>query len=83
MPDQPSGQDSSAEDELSYSAVYKLEKNKINYWETIWLVKPFMGWNHIVDFEFSDIDKFNNPWRRKNPRTNSKVSITMPKVRET
>ena len=39
-----------------------------------------MGWHHILTFEttFSEPDKSNNPWKGKNPRKPTHVSVAMP-----
>ena len=71
----------SEDGELSESDTDKPEKNEeMSYRETVRSIRAFMGWNFIPDFEFeySDPDKSNNPWRGKNPKTSSKVSVAMP-----
>ena len=76
----PDGVDSD-EGELSESDTEKADKNEeMSYHETVCSIRAFMGWNFIPDFEleYSDPDKSNNPWRGKNPRTSSKVSVAMP-----
>ena len=39
-----------------------------------------MGWHHIPAFEtdFSEPDKSNNPWKGKNPRKPTRISVAMP-----
>ena len=43
-------------------------------------VRAFMGWHHIPTFEsdFSEPDKSNNPWKRKQPRKPTRISVAMP-----
>ena len=76
----PDGLDSE-DGELSESDTDKPDKNEqMSYMEMVRSVRAFMGWNFIPDFELenSDPDKSNNPWRGKNSKTNSKVSVAMP-----
>ena len=71
----------SEDGELSESDTDKPDKNEeMSYRETVRSIRAFMGWNFIPDFEleYSDPDKSNNPWRGKNPKTSSKVSVAMP-----
>ena len=53
---------------------------ELNYRETIRSVRSFMGWDHIPTFEsdLSEPDKSNNPWKGKNPKTPSRISVAMP-----
>ena len=39
-----------------------------------------MGWDHIPTFEsdLSELDKSNNPWKGKNPKRPSRISVAMP-----
>ena len=48
--------------------------------ETVCSVRAFMGWHHIPAFEtdFSEPDKSNNPWKGKNPRKPTRMSVAMP-----
>ena len=67
--------------ELSDNDTDKPEKNEeMSDRETVRSIRAFMGWNFIPDFElaYSDPDKSNNPWRGKNPRSATKVSVEMP-----
>ena len=71
----------SEDGELSESDPDKPDKNEeMSYREMVRSIRAFMGWNFIADFEleYSDLDKSNNPWRGKNTKTSSKVSVAMP-----
>ena len=52
----------------------------MSYRETVRSVRAFMGWHHIPAFEtdFSELDKSNNPWKGKNPRKPTRISVAMP-----
>ena len=52
----------------------------MSYRETVRSVRAFMGWHHIPAFEtnFSEPDKSNNPWKGKNPRKPTRISVAMP-----
>ena len=52
----------------------------MSYRETVRSVRAFMGWHHILAFEtdFSEPDKSNNPWKGKNPRKPTRISVAMP-----
>ena len=53
---------------------------ELNDRETIRSVRSFMGWDHIPTFEsdLSEPDKSNNPWKGKNPKRPSRISVAMP-----
>ena len=53
---------------------------ELNYRETVRSVCSFMGWDHIPTFEsdLSEPDKSNNPWKGKNPKRPSRISVAMP-----
>ena len=53
---------------------------ELNYRETVGSVRSFMGWDHIPTFEsdLSEPDKSNNPWKGKNPKRPSRISVAMP-----
>ena len=67
----------SDEGELSDTDTDKPEKNEKM---TVRSIRAFMGWDFIPDFEleYSDPDKSNNPWRGKNPRPGTIISVEMP-----
>ena len=52
----------------------------MNYSETVHSVHSSMGWNRIPPFEsdFTEPDKSNNPWKGKNPRRPTRISVAMP-----
>ena len=52
----------------------------MTYRETVRSVRSFMGWHHIPTFEsdFSEPDKSNNPWKGKQPRKPTRISVAMP-----
>ena len=52
----------------------------MTYRETVRSVRSFMGWHHIPTFEsdFSEPDKSNNPWKSKQPRKPTRISVAMP-----
>ena len=52
----------------------------MSYRETVRSVRVFMGWHHIPAFEtdFSEPDKSNNPWKGKNQKKPTRISIAMP-----
>ena len=56
------------------------QTEEMSYWETVRSVRSFMGWHHVPTFEttYSEPDKFNNPWKGKNPRKPTRVSVAMP-----
>ena len=70
----------SDEGELADTDTDKPERNEMIYRETVRSIRAFMSWNFIPDFEleYSDPDKSNNPWRGKNPKASSKISVEMP-----
>ena len=70
-----------ASDEGEISDSETTEQNEeMNYRETCRLVRAFLGWNHIPDFELSvsDGDRSDNPWKGKHPRKTGKVSVELP-----
>ena len=52
----------------------------MTYRETVHSVRSFMGWHHIPTFEsdYSEPDKSNNPWKGKQPRKPTRISVAMP-----
>ena len=52
----------------------------MSYRETVRSVRAFMGWHHIPAFEtdYAEPDKSNNPWKGKNPRKPTRISVAMP-----
>ena len=52
----------------------------MSYRETVHSVRAFMGWHYIPAFEtnFCEPDKSNNPWKGKNPRKPTRISVAMP-----
>ena len=52
----------------------------MSYRETVRSVRSFMGWHHIPAFEtdYAEPDKSNNPWKGKNPRKPTRISVAMP-----
>ena len=52
----------------------------MSYRETVRSVRAFMCWHHIPTFEsdFSEPDKSNNPWKGKQPRKPTRISVAMP-----
>ena len=63
-----SDKESGEEGELSDTEI--LEKNEMNYRETVWAVRAFLGWTYIPDFKPAAGDTDNrsdNPWKGKHP----------------
>ena len=52
----------------------------MSYRETVCSIRSYMGWHHIPAFEtdYSEPDKSNNPWKGKNPRKPTRISVAMP-----
>ena len=52
----------------------------MSYRETVRSVRAFMGWHHIPAFEtdYAEPEKSNNPWKDKNPRKPTRISVAMP-----
>ena len=52
----------------------------MSYRETVHFIRSYMGWHHILAFEtdYSEPDKSNNPWKGKNPRKPTRISVAMP-----
>ena len=75
--DSMSGSD---EGQLSDSTEAPEQTEDMTYRETVRSVRSFMGWNHIPAFEsdFSEPDKSNNPWKGKQPRKPTRISVAMP-----
>ena len=72
---------SASDDENLSDTTEKTELTEdMTYRETVRSVRSFMGWNHIPVFEadYSEPDKSNNPWRGKNPKRPSRISVAMP-----
>ena len=72
---------SSSEDgQLSDSTETLEQTENMTYRETVCSVRSFMGWHHIPTFEsdFSEPDKSNNPWKGKQPRKPTRISVAMP-----
>ena len=57
------------------------QTEEMSYRETVRSVRAYMGWHHIPTFEstYSEPDKSNNPWKGKNPRKPTRVSVAMPR----
>ena len=70
----------SAEAHLSDITDPPEQTEDMSYRETVRSVRAFMGWHHIPAFEtdFSEPDKSNNPWKGKNPRKPTRISVAMP-----
>ena len=68
-----------SESEENTECMDQQEQTKLNYRETVRSVQSFMGWNHIPTFEsnFSEPDKTNNPWKGKNPKRPSRISVIL------
>ena len=49
----------------------------ISYRETVRSIRSYMGWHHIPA-DYSEPDKSNNPWKGKNPRKPTRISVAMP-----
>ena len=76
-----SGELSGSDDgQLSDSTETPEQTEEVSYRETVRSVRSYMGWHHIPAFEttFSEPDKSNNPWKGKNPRKPTRVSVAMP-----
>ena len=58
----------------------KHAEDRMTYRETVRSVRSFMGWHHIPTFEsdYSEPDKSNNPWKGKQPRKPTRISVAMP-----
>ena len=65
---------------LSDSTEIPEQTEEMSYRETVRSVRSYMGWHHIPTFEtnYSEPDKSNNPWKGKNPRKPTRVSVAMP-----
>ena len=66
--------------QLSDSTAVPEQTEEMSYRETVRSVRAYMGWHHIPTFEttYSEPDKSNNPWKGKNPRKPTRVSVAMP-----
>ena len=75
--DSMSGSD---EGQLADSTEAPEQTEDMTYRETVLSVRSFMGWHHIPAFEsdFSEPDKSNNPWKGKQPRKPTRISVAMP-----
>ena len=73
----PSG---SEDGQLSDSTETPEQTEDMTYRETVRSVRSFMGWHHIPAFEsdYSEPDKSNNPWKGKQPRKPTRISVAMP-----
>ena len=69
-------------DQLSDSTETPEQTEDMTYKETVRLVRSFMGWHHIPAFEsdYSEPDKSNNPWKGKQPRKPTRISVAMPQM---
>ena len=75
------GSFSGSEDgQLSDSTETPEQTEDVTYRETVHSVRSFMGWHHIPTFEsdYSEPDKSNNPWKGKQPRKPTRISVAMP-----
>ena len=65
---------------LSDSTEAPEQTEEMSYRETVWSMHIYMGWHHIPTFEtnYSEPDKSNNPWKGRNPRKPTRVSVAMP-----
>ena len=68
------------EGQISDSTETPEQTEDMSYRETVRSVRAFMGWNHIPTFEsdFAEPDKSNNPWKGKQPRKPTRISVAMP-----
>ena len=66
--------------QLSDSTETPEQTEDMSYRETVRSIRSFMGWHHIPAFEtdYSEPDKSNNPWKGKNPRKPTRISVAMP-----
>ena len=66
--------------QLSDSTKAPKQTEEMSYRETVQSVRAYMGWHHIPTFETtcSELGKSNNPWKGKNPRKPTRVSVAMP-----
>ena len=78
--DQSGSCSGSDEGKLSDSTEPPEQTEDMTYRETVRSVRSFMGWYHIPTFEsdFSEPDKSNNPWKGKQPRKPTRISVAMP-----
>ena len=72
----------SDEGQLSASTEPLEQTEDMTYRETVHSVRSFMGWHHIPTFksDFSEPNKSNNPWKGKQPRKPTRISVAMPPV---
>ena len=70
----------SSEGQLSDSTETPEQTEDVTYRETVCSVRSFMCWHHIPTFEsdYSELDKSNNPWKGKQPRKPTRISVAMP-----
>ena len=70
----------SDDEHLSDATETPEQTEEMSYRETVRSVHSYMGWHHIPTFEttYSEPDKSNNPWKGKNPRKPTRVSVAMP-----
>ena len=66
--------------QLSDSTEMPEQTEDMSYRETVRSIRSYMGWHHIPAFEtdYSEPDKSNNPWKGKNPRKPTQISVAMP-----
>ena len=66
--------------QLSDSTETPEQMEDMSYRETVRSIRSFIGWHHIPAFEtdYSESDKSNNPWKGKNPRKLTRISVAMP-----
>ena len=71
---------SSDDGQLSDSTETPEQTEDMSYRETVRSIRSFMGWHHIPAFEtdYYEPDKSNNPWKGKNPRKPTRISVAMP-----
>ena len=68
------------EGQLSDSNDTPEQTEDMSYRVTVRSVRSFMGWHHIPTFEtdYTEPDKSNNPWKGKNPKKPTRISVAMP-----
>ena len=78
--DRSEGASVSDEGQLSDTTETPEQTEEMSYRETVRSVRSYMGWHHIPTFEttYLEPDKSNNPWKGKNPRKPTRVSVAMP-----
>ena len=68
--------------QLSDSTETLEQTEDMSYRETVRSIRSFIGWHHIPAFEtdYSEPDKSNNPWKSKNPRKPTRISVATPRM---